>query len=176
MEPFPSLGEGADARSSGATRFELAPPSEASGGEEGEAHGVDLASVDPALQRRLWEGFVTYVRQKKVTLGVCLISGTFESLEGDIVKIRFAKGCTFQKEQVEEATNRKFLKGMANKYFGRDFDVVCVSAGEERESRRKPRSSSVEEPPKPAGGVDDSPLFKKIIDDFDGEVIRYHPK
>ena len=119
---------------------------------------------------------MTYVRQKKVTLGVCLISGTFESIEGDLVKLRFAKGCSFQKDQVDETANKKFLNSMTKKYFGRDLEVVCMSAEEERATRKKPKGPAAGEPPKPDGGMDDNPLFRKIIDDFDGEIIRYHPK
>jgi hypothetical protein len=153
----------------------LSPLAEAPREEETPAKDVDLASLDFASQCRLWESFVTHVRQRKVTLGVCLISSTLESIDGDFVRLRFAKGCSFQKEQVDEAANKKFLRSMTKKYFGRDMEVVCVSADEERETRRKPKAPAAE-PTKANSGIDESPLFRKIIDDFDGEIIRYRPK
>ena len=176
VEPFPAVEQRTERRPGGEPDLELARSTEAAGGEEGGAHAVDLASVDATVQRRLWDGFVTYVRQKKVTLGVCLISGTFEAIEGDVVRLRFAKGCTFQREQVEETAAKKFLQNMAKKYFGKDLEIVCASADEKPGTRRKPKGPATGEPTKPEGGVDDNPLFGKIIDDFDGEVIRYHPK
>jgi DNA polymerase-3 subunit gamma/tau len=176
VEPFPAIEGRTDARSDTGTPLELARSTEASREDEGNAHAVELASVDAADQRRVWESFVTHVRQKKVTLGVCLISGTLESIEGDLVRLRFAKGCSFQKEQVDETANKKFLRSMTKKYFGRDLEVVCVSAEEGREMRKRPKAPAAGEPLKHEGAIDDNPLLRKIIDDFDGEIIRYHPK
>ena len=116
---------------------------------------------------------VTYVRQKKVTLGVCLISGSLQAIEGDVVKLRFPKGSSFSKEQVEEEANRKFLKNMTKRFFGRGLEIVCLSG--EGEMRRKPKEPAPAEKPEDRADVDANPLVKKILDDFDGEIIRYHP-
>ncbi len=153
----------------------LTPPGDSSPEDGVAGRAGDLGSLDYAEQSRLWESFVTYVRQKKVTLGVCLISGVFESIEGDVVRLRFPKGCSFQSDQVDEAANKRFLKGMTKKYFGRELDVVCSGGDEEREPRKKPRESPKGEKPK-EGDAEANPLFKKILDDFDGEIVRYHPK
>ena len=137
--------------------------------------------ADSSNQHRSWESFVTYVRQKKVNLGVCLISGALESIEGDVVRLRFPKGCSFQKEQVDEAANKRFLKGATKKYFGRELDIVCVGGDERREkdeprdARKKPRESGLGEATKKSD-VENHPLLKKILDDFDGEIVRYHPQ
>ncbi|MDH3216375.1 MAG: hypothetical protein OEN01_08795, partial [Candidatus Krumholzibacteria bacterium] len=152
-----------------------------SGGDEATpsyAKDVDLISLDHASLNRVWDGFVTYVRQKKVALGVCLISGRLKSFDDGAFTIDFSKSLSFQRDQVERATNRKFLKGMMSKYFGRDLELVCVSG--EREANGEQRGSSVV----PGSGdaasgarpIDAKPIVKKILSDFDGEIIRYHPQ
>ncbi len=156
----------------------LAPQSVTPGAEVLTAKDVDLAALDYANQRRLWEAFVTHVRQKKVTLGVSLISGTLQAIDGNVVTLRFPKGCSFQREQVDESSNRKFLEGMTKKYFGKALEVECVGSGEGRDARKKPKDKAapVAEPPAEGKEVEGHPLVKKILDDFDGEIIRFHPQ
>jgi DNA polymerase-3 subunit gamma/tau len=156
----------------------LAPQSAPPAAEVLAAKDVDIATLDYASQRRLWEAFVTHVRQKKVTLGVCLISGTLQDIDGNVVTLRFPKGCTFQRDQVDESSNRRFLEGMTKKFFGKAMDVVCIGSGEGRDSRKKPKDkvAPVAEPPAEGKEVEGHPLVKKILDDFDGEIIRFHPQ
>jgi DNA polymerase-3 subunit gamma/tau len=138
--------------------------------EEQPAAGTGQAGIPPS-----WESFVTQVRQKKVTLGVCLISGVLESIEGDTVRLRFPKGCAFQREQVEEPANKKFLRGATKKYFGRELEIACLGGDEGRESRepRKKTKESASAEGSRESDAETSPLFKKILDDFDGEIVRY---
>jgi hypothetical protein len=176
--PAAAIGErGAEGRAPGRRSFELGEP-------QGAAEPLvppkdtDFASLDYASQRRLWESFVTQVRQKKVTLGVCLISGTLASFEQGVVTLRFAKGCAFQREQVEDAANQKFLESATKKYFGRELRISCVGVDDGKETRRKPKDKT---PPTgqasaDGGGIEANPLVQKIIDDFDGEIIRHHPQ
>jgi DNA polymerase-3 subunit gamma/tau len=156
--------------------------------EVGEPQGVteplvppkdtEFASLDYASQRRLWESFVTQVRQKKVTLGVCLISGTLASIEEGVVTLRFAKGCAFQREQVEEAANQKFLESATKKYFGKELRISCAGVDDGKETRRRPKEKTAPAGQASAdgGGIEANPLVQKIIDDFDGEIIRHHPQ
>ncbi len=139
---------------------------------------MELASLEYADIRKLWDGFVTCVRQKKLSLGVCLISGTIKSMDEHAVMLRFARGLTYQKAQVEQTASKKFLKGMMKKYFGRDLELFCFSEGEEAKAERDKMQSKKE------AGVDESarrpiesrPLVRKILADFDGEIVRYHPQ
>jgi DNA polymerase-3 subunit gamma/tau len=141
------------------------------------AKQVDLSSLDYAEARKVWEGFVTWVRQKKVALGVCLISGTLKSIDAKAVMLGFARGFTFQKDQVDNPKNRGFLKKMMSRYFGRELELVCFTEGEEakadREKLEATRSEDADAVTQRA--VADMPLVKKILTDFDGEIIRYHP-
>ncbi len=149
-------------------------PLAAAGDRDGDvnAKDVDLSSMDYASQRKLWESFVTYVRQKKVALGVCLISGTLQSIEKNVVTLRFAKGFSFQKDQVENAANLKFLNLMTKKYFGRDLELVCSSddgSGRAPVPGRRKGNSQSDKP-----GIETNPIVKKILTEFDGEIERYH--
>ncbi|MFQ5511253.1 MAG: hypothetical protein ACE5EO_05335, partial [Candidatus Krumholzibacteriia bacterium] len=87
-------------------------------------------------------------------------------------------GFTYQKAQVEEAASKKFLKGMMKKYFGRDLDLFCFSEGDEAKAERDKLQATKDSG---AGGktrrpIESKPLFRKIIADFDGEIVRYHPR
>ncbi len=98
---------------------------------------------------------------------------------GDVVTLRFAKGCAFQREQVEDAANQKFLESATKKYFGRELRISCVGVDDGKETRRKPKDKT---PPagqasRPtAAGSRPTRSCRKIIDDFDGEIIRHHPQ
>ena len=139
------------------------------------ARDVDLGALGYADLRKLWDGFVTHVRQKKVALGVCLISGTLKSFDENRILVRFAKGFSFQRDQVESPDSRKFLKGMLNRYFGRDIELLCVSEGDEASGLRAAGESGAEKAAAKRP-IETKPIVRKILDDFDGEIIRYHPQ
>lgn len=145
--------------------------------ELGGAKSVALEGLAYAEARKLWEGFVTYVRQKKVALGVCLISGTLKSIDEKAVMVGFARGFNFQKDQVENPANRTFLKKMMSRYFGRELELVCFSVGEEAQAEREKLEATrgSEEDGLAQRAIDKQPMIKKILTDFDGEIIRYQP-
>jgi DNA polymerase-3 subunit gamma/tau len=118
----------------------------------------------------LWDGFVTFVRQKKVSLGVCLISARLHAFDGKTLSLRFMKNCSLQKDQVSSPANVGFLKKTLKKYFQQDIEIECFSEGEERPG--KPQRAG-------AGQIrgiskEKKPIVEKIMKDFDGEIIRYH--
>ncbi|UCG51203.1 MAG: DNA polymerase III subunit gamma/tau [Candidatus Latescibacterota bacterium] len=181
LEGVEPLAPAADARSEETAPLEsariMSTPTVVPSGQSA-AKDLDLASLDFASLRQLWDGFVTYVRQKKAILGVSLISGTLQSIEKNVVTLRFAKGFSFQKNQVESEANAKFLKGVAKKYFGRDLKLVCESAEDENvKTRRNVGASATTTGGKKAPrGIDAQPMVKKILEEFDGEIVRYGPQ
>jgi DNA polymerase-3 subunit gamma/tau len=175
MSDDPSTREKTESAAGAGEPAEAPPGAEA--GATLAAKDVDLSSLGYADLRKLWDGFVTYVRQKKVALGVCLISGTLKSFDEKRITIRFAKGFSFQRDQVGSASNRKFLKGVLSKYFGREIELVCISEGEEAkvgngrpDIAEGPAEGSTAKRP-----IESKPIVKKILTDFDGEIVRYHP-
>ena len=139
---------------------------------------VEFASLSYGDLRKLWDGFVTCVRQKKLSLGVCLISGTIKSMDDKAVMLRFASGFTYQKAQVEDAASRKFLKVMMKKYFGRELELFCFSEGEEAKAERDKlkATGTAAEDGRERRSIESQPLVRKILADFDGEIVRYHPR
>jgi DNA polymerase-3 subunit gamma/tau len=175
----PSTSRGADSPS-GTARVSETPPVAAEPVDPALSDGSgmpDLSKLDFASFRGLWDGFTTVVRQKKAVLGVSLISGSPQSFEKDTVTLRFAKGFSFQKEQVEGEKSKEFIKRMAKKYFGRDIELVCVGAADEKTAGR-PRANDggKEGGNSTPRGIDEKPMVKKILDDFDGEIVRYGPQ
>jgi DNA polymerase-3 subunit gamma/tau len=139
-----------------------------------------LIKADPVARgsddvRVQWDGFVTQVRQKKVSLGVCLIQAALKSFDDKTVVIRFAKGMSYQKAQVEEPVNRKFLSAALAKYLGREVDLVCVSEDNDEIGTSPSSRAEVDAVAPVDDAIESRPLVKKILTDFDGEIVR-HPR
>lgn len=139
--------------------------------------GTHGAPEDLSLDklRQLWEGFVTFVRQKKVTLGVSLISGKVYSYDGHRLTLRFARSFEMQRSQVCDPRHTEFLRSMFARYFGREVELVCFVEGDERavaleDARRKQKT-----PEQSVRGVSEEkqPVVRRIMDEFDGEIIRF---
>jgi len=129
---------------------------------------------------RLWDGFVNFVRQKKVSLGVCLISGKLSGFDGHTLSLRFTRGFALQKEQVGKPANTKFLKQMLNRYFGRVMELECFLEGEvgkaQHERSARPAQSAPAPPEDSLRGVseDKKAVVRRLMEAFDGEIIRYN--
>jgi DNA polymerase-3 subunit gamma/tau len=124
--------------------------------------------------QQLWDGFVTFVRQKKVSLGVCLISGKPYAFDGKRLLIRFLKSFSLQREQASRPESIEFVRAMFERYFGRAVEIVCFSEGEEKAMaldealQKKPpeeRFRDISEEKKP--------VMQRLIQEFDGEIVRY---
>jgi DNA polymerase-3 subunit gamma/tau len=132
---------------------------------------LDLAKI-----QQLWEGFVTFVRQKRVSLGVCLISGKPYSFDGKRLHVRFMKGFSLQREQVMRPEGMEFVGGMFRRYFGMDAEIVCFLEGEEKAVKLEEALASKKVPEERIRDVteDKRPVVQGLIKDFDGEIVRYN--
>ena len=155
-------------------------PAQADVGEGGEAAAVPGGeeTLDFDKLSRLWDGFVNFVRQKKVSLGVCLISGKLSGFDGHTLSLRFTRGFALQKEQVGKPANTKFLKQMLNRYFGREIELECFLEGEEgkaqRERARRPAAPAPPEDSLRGVSEDKKAVVRRLMETFDGEIIRYN--
>jgi DNA polymerase-3 subunit gamma/tau len=169
--PAPSLGE-MPAR---AARPATAPVAE-NADEDGATtpHASDGALDFPKVQQ-LWDGFVTFVRQKRVSLGVCLISGKPYSFDGTRLSIRFIKSFALQREQAARPESIEFVKQMFERYFGRAVEITCFLEGEERNIAIEEAAAKQKAPEERLRDVSDEkkPALQKLIKDFDGEIVRY---
>jgi DNA polymerase-3 subunit gamma/tau len=139
---------------------------------KGGSPGTGVQSLE-TLQP-LWEGFVAYVRQKKVSLGVCLISGRVYGYDGEHLTLRFQKSFNLQKEQVANEKNLQFLQSTFERYFGQPVKISCFSEGEERAMRFEEAARRQKTPERRYRGVSEEkkPVVKKLMQEFDGEIIR----
>jgi DNA polymerase-3 subunit gamma/tau len=131
-------------------------------------------TFDLAKIQQLWDGFVTFVRQKKVSLGVCLISGKPYAFDGKRLLVRFMKSFALQREQASRPESIEFVRAMFERYFGHAVEIVCFSEGEEKAMaledalQKKPPEERFRDIPE-----DKKPIMQRLINDFDGEIIRY---
>jgi DNA polymerase-3 subunit gamma/tau len=119
--------------------------------------------------RAEWDRFITAVRQKKVALGVCLISGKLVRFDDGKVYLRYDKRSNPQREEVENAANMKFLGNMMEKHLGRRLEIICLGEDEEIPPAKDEEKSG----PRAGKKIEDLPLTRKILRDFDGEIIHY---
>jgi DNA polymerase-3 subunit gamma/tau len=171
---------GADATSLGENpRRALAGEDAAAEATEAEARAPAPLPPDAALDlakiHQLWEGFVTFVRQKKVSLGVCLISGRPYAFDGRRLSIRFLKSFTLQREQASRPESVAFVGQMFERYFGRSVEIACFSEGEEKTLALDDALARQKVPEERLREVSDEkkPVLQKLIKDFDGEIVRY---
>jgi len=147
--------------------------------EGAEALSVAPIAPDAALDlekiHQLWNGFVTFVRQKRVSLGVCLISGKPFAFDGKKLSIRFMKSFALQREQASRPESLEFVRQMFERYFGRAVEIVCFSEGEEKAIALDEAAAKQKAPEERLRDVsdDNKPVLQKLIKEFDGEIVRY---
>jgi DNA polymerase-3 subunit gamma/tau len=170
--PPPSLGE-TPVR---ATRPEPPAMNElADADDNGAPHIAADATLDLPKVQQLWDGFVTFVRQKRVSLGVCLISGKPFAFDGKKLAIRFQKSFSLQREQASRPESIEFVRQMFERYFGRPVEIVCFLEGEERGIAIDTALAKQQVPEERLREVSDEkkPAIQKLIKEFDGEIVRY---
>jgi DNA polymerase-3 subunit gamma/tau len=171
--PAPSIGE-TPARVSRPVTEPLAMAN-ADNEDSGAIAPVSDGALDLPKVQQLWEGFVTFVRQKRVSLGVCLISGKPYAFDGAKLSIRFQKSFALQREQAARPESIEFIRQMFEKYFGRNVEIVCFLEGEERAIAIGDAVAKQKQPEERLREVSDEnkPVLQKLMKDFDGEIVRY---
>lgn len=139
-------------------------------------HETAPETLDAEELSRLWGGFITFVRQKKVSLGVCLLSGKIYSFDGKRLILRFMKSFSLQKEQVAKESNASHLEAMFKKYFGREVELVCFLEGEEKAVALEEKARVQKTPKERFRDVseENKPVVQKLMSEFDGEIVRYN--
>jgi DNA polymerase-3 subunit gamma/tau len=144
-------------------------------GEGDTAHApATEGPFDLAKIQQLWDGFVTFVRQKKVSLGVCLISGKPYAFDGKRLLIRFMKSFALQREQASRPESLEFVRAMFERYFGHAVEIVCFSEGEEKAMALE--EAMQKKPPEERFrdiSEEKKPVMQRLLTEFDGEIVRY---
>lgn len=168
--PAPSLGQ-MPAR----PRAQAEPATDEETGEGTVPNLTADGALDLPKVQQLWDGFVTFVRQKRVSLGVCLISGKPYAFDEKKLMIRFQKNFSLQKEQTSRPESIEFVRQMFERYFGRVVEIVCFLEGEERAIAIDEAAARAKPPEERLREVSDEkkPVLQKLIKEFDGEIVRY---
>ena len=169
--PAPSLGE----MPSRPARAQAPTVPDADADDAGAPHLAADAALDLPKVQQLWDGFVTFVRQKRVSLGVCLISGKPYAFDGQKLAIRFQKSFSLQREQASRPESIEFVRQMFERYFGRTVEIVCFLEGEERAFAIDEAVAKQKVPEERLREVSEEkkPVLQKLIKEFDGEIVRY---
>ncbi|NIM19669.1 MAG: DNA polymerase III subunit gamma/tau [Candidatus Latescibacteria bacterium] len=132
---------------------------------------LDLESI----QER-WKDFVTFVRTKNASLGIFLDSTTPSVFHGGIIQLEFPKSAVVLAERVDDPKGKQALVRMLKKFFNQEMDVSYTVVGgadiarkENGDARRNAKQSSGR------NAIEQQPIVKKIIEDFDGEIVTYRP-
>ncbi len=151
------------------------PGAQSADGEDDVAGVGEEETLDTMKIAQLWDGFVNFVRQKKVSLGVSLISGKVHDFDGTNLTLKFLKNASLQREQVGHETNAEYLAGALRKYFGRDINLVCIAEGDSPRDIAPPQPDTTKAERIRGVSEEKRPVVKKLMDAFDGEIIRYTP-
>jgi DNA polymerase-3 subunit gamma/tau len=138
------------------------PPAPAGGGKH----------LDPAAA---WGAFRAAVKVAHAPTDMLLEFCRPAGIKGDSLVLRMNEGSFFQQEQLESSDKRPILEAATEAVFGRRLRVVFTATG-------KPRgSASSAAAPAPAGGADrrkpaaaatDDKGVRKLMDRFEGRVVR----
>ena len=160
------------ARAANPARETPAPPDPAPAAEGPKPADGDALTLEKLQD--LWDGFVTFVRQKKVSLGVCLMGAKLHAFDGKHLALRFMRSFSLQRDQVALPKNIQFVRNMFHKYFGCEIELTIFNEGEEKAFALEEKARKQPTPEQRFKVSDEhKPVLKKIISEFDGEVVRY---
>ena len=86
------------------------------------------------------------------------------------------KSLALQRDQVANPQNAKFLRSMFSRYFGVEIDIQCFTEGEERNIALEEAARKQKTPQERFRGVSDEhkPVVRKLMKEFDGEIVRFN--
>jgi hypothetical protein len=131
--------------------------------------------LDERQLTRVWKDFVVFVRTRDASLGIFLDSAKPSGSDGKTIQLEIPKSAVILRDQVVESGNKKTLDRMTRKFFNREVELSYFVAGAGLSS---PETSRREKEQMPLSGIreiEQQPVIKKIIEDFDGEIVNYRP-
>jgi DNA polymerase-3 subunit gamma/tau len=156
---------------------------------------VRTAEEDAILRelggKEAWERFLSQIRETKLTLGIWLMSARVDRFSDNKLSLSFSPQNRFAREMVLEAKNRRFVEYHLERFFGKKIVLEALEhidspADDQQAAGRKPdaegaRGAGGAKPraPKPRGAdpalesiANDSPVIRRLIDEFDGEIFK----
>ncbi len=142
-----------------------APVSAGAGEEEETVPQVAEISLQEVKDR--WEEAVTVVRKKRVALGVFLAEAYPKGLSGNVLELAFGPDHTFQMDSV--CRHREEIASILRKSLGWNVSLKCVK--DENGSPRSENTTPLARLQALEQLAEKNPVIRKILDDFDAELI-----
>jgi len=120
-------------------------------------------------QKEIWEKLLAFVKEEKPMLAAVLEHGHLLHLDEEKIELGFASNSIFL-ESAKDTENRKQLKTICEKFFGRKVQVK-VSSLKEEGSIRLPVQSREEESDREKKVLTD-PLVNEALSIFNGKIVE----
>ena len=129
---------------------------------EGSVNDLTLEEVEAK-----WEEVVERVKHKKITVGSFLQEGLLTGVENNTVEIAFGLSNGFHIDAIKRS--KAIVCEVLREIFGRDVKFQCVKKDlpkKERMTSKRKKEEWLK------AQVENKPVLKKIVDDFDTEIIE----
>jgi hypothetical protein len=130
-----------------------------------EAAGLDLETV-----RSAWSAVVADVATRRRSLALVLGDSEPAEVEGRIVTIRLERATPLHIDQAERSENRQLVETLFADHVGGPVRTrfVAGSGGPSLRERRRAFEASLGVR---ARRVEDDPRVRRLLDEFDGEIV-----
>ncbi len=128
--------------------------------------------------KEAWERFLSQIRESKLTLGIWLMSARVKKIADERLELSFSPQNRFAREMVIEEKNRRFIEFHLERFFGRRLMIEAGELSEVSAERTAPSAPAGEAKkemvvdPELAALAKGSPLIKRLIEEFDGELFK----
>jgi len=141
------------------------------------AVAIEPAGEGDAVVR--WRQAVDRVKERKLLLGTCLEEGLFLGIAGSNVRVALSPEHAFHRAMLEMKENREILNQEFERLYGRGATLVCVNSdqavsGSGYQVRPTTREAELDEESAQDGAEDG--LVQRIVDLFDGEILKPGPQ
>ena len=136
------------------------------------------ADMEKALSliggRDKWETFLSQIRGLKLTLGIWLMSAIVKEVKDGIIVLGFDSNNRFAREMIGESKNRRYIENHLGKFYGKKFtiEVTEVEFGKVENENKNDKKTTTKKNITPDIDklVENVPMAKRLIEEFDGEV------
>ena len=148
-----------------------APPAQQS--RSAEPSASDAAAPELTEVQRAWEQIVDAVKAKKIHIGSFLNEGYPTASHDGVLQISFGKENGFHMDRVSQ--HRRLIEEVIEQVIGVRFQIKCIK--DDSKSFKQIIETSQPEPEESKPDLTQPqdlqiPILKKVIEIFDGEVVR----
>ena len=127
-----------------------------------------------------WEIFLSQIRESKLTLGIWLMSARVMEVKDGSIILGFDSRNRFASEMVNESKNRRYIENHLEKFYDKKLaiEITVVERGNGKKKNEPGKKSSTKK--KINSNIDklveNTPMAKRLIEEFDGEVYGVNNK